>query len=286
MKNMKLGIRAVLGLVIVCGSLAVTAQGEWGDNFGGTEVNVEVWTDCLDLFDDGASYDWHDVDPPGDWIVSDGSLVKGASYPSKLSAYFDAVVFDPDPDVYVKARVKSLSTYHMEIDVGQAGGKIITAYLKADLDWVGSFPPDGTGYLLMPFFAGGDSGDARPTDDWFDVVVHIDRDGDAISLYVDDDLKVSVSAGGWLDSLTQIDTVSITVTTALDNANPWYVDYIHVTHDAGPATFDCGSPGTIYLGGDISGPEGEPDCRVDMCDFAAFAAVWLGCTDPNPLNCP
>ena len=28
---------------------------------------------------------------------------------------------------------------------------------------------------------------------------------------------------------------------------------------------------------DISGPEGEPDCRIDIHDFAEMAAGWLGC---------
>ncbi len=35
---------------------------------------------------------------------------------------------------------------------------------------------------------------------------------------------------------------------------------------------------------DLSGPEGEPDCVVDLYDFAVFAADWLnsGLYDPQP----
>ena len=40
--------------------------------------------------------------------------------------------------------------------------------------------------------------------------------------------------------------------------------------------FECGDLGTVYLTGDISGPDGEPDCRVDIYDFAALAKSWLG----------
>ena len=38
----------------------------------------------------------------------------------------------------------------------------------------------------------------------------------------------------------------------------------------------------IGLEFDVSGPEGEPDCSVDLYDFAAFAATWLNCNSvPN-----
>jgi len=36
---------------------------------------------------------------------------------------------------------------------------------------------------------------------------------------------------------------------------------------------------------DISGPEGTPDCRIDLYDFAAFAGNWLRCNNPQDLNC-
>lgn len=29
---------------------------------------------------------------------------------------------------------------------------------------------------------------------------------------------------------------------------------------------------------DFSGPAGEPDCKVDLFDFAEFAAAWLECS--------
>jgi len=37
--------------------------------------------------------------------------------------------------------------------------------------------------------------------------------------------------------------------------------------------------------GDISGPEGKPDCYVDFFDFAAMADVWLECNHPGDPSC-
>ena len=39
------------------------------------------------------------------------------------------------------------------------------------------------------------------------------------------------------------------------------------------------------LAADISGPEGEPDCYVDLFDVAAMARVWMVCTDLNDPGC-
>ena len=39
------------------------------------------------------------------------------------------------------------------------------------------------------------------------------------------------------------------------------------------------------IAGDISGPDGEPDCYVDLFDVAALARVWLECTDLNDPGC-
>ena len=41
--------------------------------------------------------------------------------------------------------------------------------------------------------------------------------------------------------------------------------------------------GTIT--GDISGPLGVPDCRVDFYDFSEMAKDWIYCNDPEDSNC-
>lgn len=35
------------------------------------------------------------------------------------------------------------------------------------------------------------------------------------------------------------------------------------------------------LPGDLSGPDGRPDCHVDLIDMSVFAAHWLLCNDPD-----
>jgi len=71
----------------------------------------------------------------------------------------------------------------------------------------------------------------------------------------------------------------------------WRVD---VTDPAGPTTyvgqvwhFTTVVPACVPpLLGDITGPEGQPDCIVDLLDFAALAADWLACNWNAPSLCP
>jgi hypothetical protein len=37
--------------------------------------------------------------------------------------------------------------------------------------------------------------------------------------------------------------------------------------------------------GDVSGPEGKPDCYVNLFDIAATAGVWLECNHPEDVGC-
>jgi len=39
------------------------------------------------------------------------------------------------------------------------------------------------------------------------------------------------------------------------------------------------------MDGDISGPEGKPDCYVNLYDFAAMASDWLRCNNPQDAGC-
>ncbi len=47
-----------------------------------------------------------------------------------------------------------------------------------------------------------------------------------------------------------------------------------------PSAQNCGDSGTVYLPADIN-----KDCYVDFEDISEMAAVWLGCTEPDQLNC-
>jgi len=41
----------------------------------------------------------------------------------------------------------------------------------------------------------------------------------------------------------------------------------------------------LLIVGDFSGPEGTPDCYIDIFDFAAFAGNWIRCNDPQDPQC-
>ena len=41
----------------------------------------------------------------------------------------------------------------------------------------------------------------------------------------------------------------------------------------------------LLLMADLSGPEGVPDCYIDLYDFAALAGNWLYCNDPQDPEC-
>jgi hypothetical protein len=40
-----------------------------------------------------------------------------------------------------------------------------------------------------------------------------------------------------------------------------------------------------YLTADISGPEGKPDCYIDLYDLTVIASSWLMCNDPEGEGC-
>ena len=41
----------------------------------------------------------------------------------------------------------------------------------------------------------------------------------------------------------------------------------------------------LALPGDLSGPDGVPDCVVDIHDFVVIASNWLNCNDPMDVTC-
>jgi len=47
----------------------------------------------------------------------------------------------------------------------------------------------------------------------------------------------------------------------------------------------CGDPNTVRMAADISGPDGNWDCYVDLYDLAEMANGWLICIDPTDDDC-
>lgn len=41
----------------------------------------------------------------------------------------------------------------------------------------------------------------------------------------------------------------------------------------------------LAMTGDLSGPEGTPDCAIDLYDLAVIASGWLNCNDPQDTDC-
>lgn len=227
---MKLEMKAVVGFIVLVCSLAAPVHAYFVDNFDGTALNTAVWTNSYDLYYDPVlGYDWHPQATPT-WTVGDGALQRDNSRPSMLVANFTPITFAENPVIEIQSRIKSLSSYNFEIgNIGQAGKKF-TVYLNGVAGWAGSFPPDGTGYLLSPMFMPGPQGDVRPQDDWFDVKIVISKAQTpyTISLYVNGELKIYDDGDtNWLSGLSQIDTLTMTAA-GVDPQNPWYVDYVRV----------------------------------------------------------
>ena len=64
-----------------------------------------------------------------------------------------------------------------------------------------------------------------------------------------------------------------------------YTDFDNVTITlAIPTCADVLADG-LGIATDLSGPEGVPDCRVDLYDFAVIASDWLRCNDPDDAGC-
>ena len=63
------------------------------------------------------------------------------------------------------------------------------------------------------------------------------------------------------------------------------VDIPKLTIDYTIIQVECGDIGTGALISDFSGPGGEPDCKVDKYDLAAFVSDWLKCSNPYDAGC-
>ena len=65
----------------------------------------------------------------------------------------------------------------------------------------------------------------------------------------------------------------------------WGDDMMFRTYGAYGSAWQCGGSGSTFLAGDISGPDGVPDCYVNLHDLAVLSGSWLTCTDPENTAC-
>ena len=91
------------------------------------------------------------------------------------------------------------------------------------------------------------------------------------------------STNGGLLLRQKTETDSMVNFVSSDSASPALLPVLTVTYTIGNA--ECGDIGTGQLVADLSGPNGEPDCKVDRYDLAAFVSEWLDCDHPNDPRC-
>jgi len=82
-------------------------------------------------------------------------------------------------------------------------------------------------------------------------------------------------------TFSEADTYVLRLTA--DDGNAEVFDEVTITV-SDPTCQDVIDDGLLKAS-DISGPEGTPDCYVDLYDFAAFAGEWLSCNDPQDIGC-
>lgn len=147
------------------------------------------------------------------------------------------------------------------------------------------------------------SSDSMEADKWYHAAYVIEgtQAGDMEELYVNG-LLVSSRASEWAGIYDADIDLMIGDKTGTD-AFEGILDEVRI-HDtaldatairdsylAGPVggEVDCGVGAheglAEWLIGDLSGPDGRPDCYVNMYDFAAIASDWGKCTDPNNPAC-
>ncbi|MCK5270852.1 MAG: hypothetical protein KAJ46_08710 [Sedimentisphaerales bacterium] len=65
----------------------------------------------------------------------------------------------------------------------------------------------------------------------------------------------------------------------------WPGIMVLVQYDTGENTCQDIINDGLLMASDLSGPDGTPDCYVNLYDFAAIAGTWLSCNDPQDPEC-
>ena len=99
-----------------------------------------------------------------------------------------------------------------------------------------------------------------------------------VQSWIDD---AETNGGILLKQIEAIDTYVVFMSSEF--SDPARVPKLTINYTLGP--LECGDAGTGQLKGDISGPDGEPDCKVDGYDLKAFTSEWLDCSNPHDSKC-
>lgn len=123
---------------------------------------------------------------------------------------------------------------------------------------------------------------------WYHIAGTWNASDDTARLYRDGVLVAStVSNGSNIVNSTRLLIIANRATSSyialnglIDEVRITNVPYLYSTYPT-----ECGESGTVYLPGDISGPAGIRDCRVNIYDLKAMVFNWMDCTDPADTVC-
>ncbi|MEE8307832.1 MAG: hypothetical protein V3R81_11245, partial [Gammaproteobacteria bacterium] len=138
-------------------------------------------------------------------------------------------------------------------------------------------------------------------DDIWDVRMRLTSEIQLNGTYVDYGAPSEKTIVGWVQEDSDGGTATFTAPGELSTGVTfdefgWYEFSLTVEDAGGSRTdwieieileSDCGNveDAEQMIPGDISGPGGAPDCRVDLYDIAAYAADFLACNDPQDTGC-
>ena len=106
--------------------------------------------------------------------------------------------------------------------------------------------------------------------------------GDVLAEVVESWIRSPGTNGGLL--LKQFEAIDTYVTfMSSEFSEPARVPKLTINYTLDP--LECGDTGTGQLAADLSGPNDEPDCKVDGYDLDAFVSEWLDCSNPHDSKC-
>ena len=237
----------------------------------------------------GAYSDPNTANDPPDEIYNSVDALDGESF----------VLENDELHVQVTGSENAFNNYHLGLTVSAwvkttvpAWTGIVSKQYRVDPDpylgWV-----FGTDWLGRPYLSirGVDTtpGEVSSVSDGLWHLITGTYDGSVIRMYVDGELEGETAASELTAELNDQPVLIGAETVAGATAFAGLVDEVQIYNYAKnansvldiyngivePDKILCIDP--YAVGADISGPDGEPDCKVDMYDFAELAAGWLSC---------
>lgn len=211
-------------------------------------------------------------------IVGQGPYPSGASY-SDDWLWIDGIIHEPGDGTWIVAAFD----LWLEAGIGTGDKRLtVTFYDNDSSDPVNvSFGKTTPGQITNK--TGGShvpvSGYSFNDETWMRVRIILNQSADTIDLFIDGELLLK-------DANIENDAISCErlVFSTRDNNERILIDNLVTEVHSTPPPF-CGDGTHAWLDSDISGPEGKPDCYVDIYDLDAMTKDWLDCADPSVPLC-